>query len=58
MWSLCATSHRAMSDDPTEKTALVLAFESGDVDAVRENVEAAGDADAQRVGVNAEEPGT
>ena len=48
----------AMSDDAVEKTALVLAIESGDVDAVREAVEAAGDADAQRAAVNAEEPGT
>ena len=47
-----------MSDDAVEKTALVLAIESGDVDAVREAVEAAGDVDAQRAAVNAEEPGT
>ena len=47
-----------MSDGPAEKTALVVAIESGDVDAVREAVEAAGDVDAQREAVNAEEPGT
>jgi hypothetical protein len=47
-----------MSDDPAEKTALVQAIESGVVDAVREAVESAGDADAQRAAVNAEAPGT
>ena len=47
-----------MSDDPAEKTALVQAIESGVVDAVREAVASAGDADAQRAAVNAEAPGT
>ena len=47
-----------MSDDTVEKTVLVLAIESGDVDAVREAVEAAGDAEARVKAVNAEEPKT
>ena len=48
-----------MSDEPEPvKSVLVRAVESGDLDAVRAAVEAAGDTEARYVAVNAEDKGT